>query len=168
MMNRRLAGMPSGTWLRGLRKAAGLSQTVLAQKARISRDAVSYWENKPAVDLRGWAPKRMLDALGEDPLRVFCAPVRARGGGVLQLSEWEMRQLAALEARLAQRAARKRLICGAKTRKGAPCRNLSEPGRHRCKFHGGMSTGPRTQEGRARIAAAQRKRWEAFRQSADT
>jgi hypothetical protein len=38
-------------------------------------------------------------------------------------------------------------------------RNKSEPGRKRCKFHGGRLTGPKTAEGRARIAAAQRKRW---------
>ena len=34
--------------------------------------------------------------------------------------------------------------CGAKTREGHPCRNKPVPGKHRCKFHGGMSTGPRT------------------------
>ncbi|MGO8839958.1 MAG: HGGxSTG domain-containing protein [Methyloceanibacter sp.] len=28
-----------------------------------------------------------------------------------------------------------------------------EPGKRRCRFHGGLSTGPRTAEGRARIAA---------------
>lgn len=37
------------------------------------------------------------------------------------------------------------------------------PGRTRCKYHGGMSTGPRTAEGRARIAAALRERWAAWR-----
>ncbi|WP_420026550.1 HGGxSTG domain-containing protein [Fuscovulum ytuae] len=52
-----------------------------------------------------------------------------------------------------------RLLRGAKTRKGEPCRNNSESGKRRCKFHGGMSTGPRTEEGRARIAEAQRARW---------
>jgi hypothetical protein len=35
----------------------------------------------------------------------------------------------------------------------------SEAGRRRCKFHGGLSTGPKTAEGRARIAEAQRRRW---------
>lgn len=30
----------------------------------------------------------------------------------------------------------------------------------RCKLHGGKSTGPKTAEGRARIAAAQRARWQ--------
>lgn len=32
-------------------------------------------------------------------------------------------------------------------------------GKRRCRFHGGLSTGPKTQEGRERIAAAQRRRW---------
>ena len=30
----------------------------------------------------------------------------------------------------------------------------------KCKLHGGLSTGPKTEEGRARIAAAQRARWQ--------
>ena len=37
--------------------------------------------------------------------------------------------------------------CGAKTRKGTPCRlragyKTSHPGEGRCKFHGGASSGP--------------------------
>ncbi len=57
--------------------------------------------------------------------------------------------------------------CGAKTRKGVPCkaRGLANG---RCRFHGGLSTGPRTREGRLKIAAAQRRRWEAWRQSRET
>jgi hypothetical protein len=31
------------------------------------------------------------------------------------------------------------------------------------RFHGGMSTGPKTKAGRAKIADAQRRRWGAFR-----
>ena len=34
-----------------------------------------------------------------------------------------------------------------------------EAGKRRCRFHGGMSTGPKTTEGRARIAEAQRRHW---------
>jgi hypothetical protein len=37
------------------------------------------------------------------------------------------------------------------------------PGKRRCKFHGGLSTGPRTLAGRARIAAAQKLRWAIYR-----
>ncbi|MTJ05051.1 MAG: hypothetical protein FH759_10220 [Sediminimonas qiaohouensis] len=53
--------------------------------------------------------------------------------------------------------------CGAKTRKGKPCRAKPLPGKRRCKFHGGMSTGPRPPEGLERIAEAQRRRWRALR-----
>jgi hypothetical protein len=56
-------------------------------------------------------------------------------------------------------AARKRLpACGAKNRRGEPCRVTNVRGKRRCRFHGGLSTGPKTVEGKARIAAAQRRR----------
>lgn len=45
--------------------------------------------------------------------------------------------------------------CGAKTRSGTPCKKAAMKGRARCRNHGGKSTGPRTEAGRARIAAAQ-------------
>ena len=48
--------------------------------------------------------------------------------------------------------------CGAMTRKGTPCKCLAVPGRTRCKLHGGASTGPKTPEGRAKIAASNRAR----------
>jgi hypothetical protein len=73
--------------------------------------------------------------------------------------------LARTKARQAQAAARLRVICGAKTRKGGQCRNKSEPGKRRCKFHGGKSTGAKTPEGLARIVEAQRQRWERVRAS---
>ena len=53
--------------------------------------------------------------------------------------------------------------CGAQTRKDSPCRCKPLPGKRRCKFHGGMSTGPKTPEGRERIAEAQRRRWAEYR-----
>lgn len=44
--------------------------------------------------------------------------------------------------------------CGAKRhRDGQPCQSRPEPGKHRCRFHGGKSTGPRTEEGKARSLA---------------
>jgi hypothetical protein len=49
-------------------------------------------------------------------------------------------------------------------RAGGCCQVRSEPGKARCRFHGGKSTGPKTQAGRARIAEAQRLRWLAYRQ----
>ena len=47
-----------------------------------------------------------------------------------------------------------RVICGAKRRRdGQPCQALSIPGKQRCKWHGGASTGPKTDAGRARSRA---------------
>jgi hypothetical protein len=57
----------------------------------------------------------------------------------------------------------RRPICAARNRQGRPCCNKVVPGKRRCRFHGGLSTGPRTPEGRARIAAAQKLRWANFR-----
>lgn len=53
--------------------------------------------------------------------------------------------------------------CGARARSGAPCKNKVISGKRRCKFHGGLSTGPKTEVGRARIAAAQKRRWRSWK-----
>ncbi len=45
--------------------------------------------------------------------------------------------------------------CGARTRVGGCCRQPAMAN-GRCRMHGGLSTGPRTAEGRARCAAARR------------
>ena len=44
--------------------------------------------------------------------------------------------------------------CGAKTRRGTPCQRPARKVNGRCRLHGGRSTGAKTQEGRAKIAAA--------------
>ena len=44
--------------------------------------------------------------------------------------------------------------CGAKTRKGTPCQRPAYKRNGRCSLHGGRSTGPKTAEGKARIAAS--------------
>jgi hypothetical protein len=49
--------------------------------------------------------------------------------------------------------------CGARTRKGGKCQCKPLPGKRRCKFHGGLSTGAKTEAGRERIREAQRRRW---------
>jgi len=46
--------------------------------------------------------------------------------------------------------------CGAKTRKGTPCRSPAMPN-GRCRMHGGCSTGAKTPEGIERIRAARTK-----------
>ena len=51
--------------------------------------------------------------------------------------------------------------CGAYARStGSPCQAPVVKGRTRCKMHGGLSTGPKTAEGRKRISEAQKRRWQ--------
>jgi hypothetical protein len=47
--------------------------------------------------------------------------------------------------------------CGARTRRGTPCRSLAVRNRRRCRMHGGLSTGPKTVEGLERMRAAKTK-----------
>ena len=44
--------------------------------------------------------------------------------------------------------------CGAKTRKGTPCQRPAYKRNGRCSLHGGRSTGPKTEDGLARLTAA--------------
>lgn len=154
----------TGSELAKLRKAAGLSQVELARRVGIGRHAVSYWEAKSLIDLRGWAVRKMAQVL---PLPVFCGSIRARTGWGVTLSRaetaWIEGQLAAARARQSARWAKRRVRCGAKTRNGHPCKALSLPGKLRCKFHGGLSTGPRTGDGKERIRLAQMRRWARWR-----
>ena len=152
----------TGYDLREARRASGLSRRALAQLSGLHTDTVRYWEQKPHLDMRGHAPVRMLQALGLGHLSfresypvspssassfgVFSPIPRARGGVLGETGFC---------------GPYKR--CGARTRKGTPCRARTMHGKARCKFHGGASTGPRTSEGRARIAEAQRKRWVTWR-----
>jgi DNA-binding XRE family transcriptional regulator len=173
----------TGPELKARRRAHGINQTQMGQLIECSRHAVSYWETQAGPmtrkRLRWGVPARMCEVLGIEVLPNYsplCAPAPARhgvllpikgttthprGDGVLDdtlqaaLDRESARQLDRIEAQ----AARYRQPCQAMTRKGQPCRMKSEAGRRRCKFHGGLSTGPKTAEGRARIAEAQRRRW---------
>ena len=44
------------------------------------------------------------------------------------------------------------LRCGAKTRAGTPCKMKGIYANSRCKLHGGLSTGAKTKEGKAKVA----------------
>jgi hypothetical protein len=57
-------------------------------------------------------------------------------------------------------------VCGAKTRRGTPCQCKKLYRGSRCRFHGGLSTGPKTAEGKRRALAALRagnRAWRARR-----
>lgn len=183
----------TGTELRACRKAANLTQAELAKRAGFARDAVWYWEGKDRVPLRSGAPAAFAKVLGLSENAGFSrlytrarswgfhdagkdqAPegaqyAHAGGQGLSSFAAWQAwldarmaAETARLHAKAAQRLASLRVLCGAKTRAGGQCRNKSEPGMRRCKFHGGKSTGPKTPEGKARIGEAQRRRWAAIK-----
>ena len=48
-------------------------------------------------------------------------------------------------------------LCGARTRSNSLCAKHPIKGKRRCRLHGGLSTGPKTEAGKARIAEAQLK-----------
>jgi len=50
------------------------------------------------------------------------------------------------------------MTCGAKTRAGTPCKQKVIYENGRCKFHGGLSTGPRTKRGKRRASLNWKKR----------
>lgn len=55
--------------------------------------------------------------------------------------------------KLTQEEALAREFCGARTKRtGEPCKQRAIYSNGRCKFHGGLSTGPRTPEGKAKCA----------------
>jgi len=156
----------TGAELKSFRVMVGLSQSELARVAGVHRNSIYYWEIKAKVSTDSSVVRRILGALDV----TFSTPLASKSeSGQQRVSrqdwfEWILaKQLMQKDAQISQRDSVARIRCDAKTRKGTNCRNLSEAGRRRCKFHGGMSTGPRTVEGRQRIAVAQRKRWDAIK-----
>lgn len=55
------------------------------------------------------------------------------------------------------------LRCGAKTRAGTPCKLLPVRRNGRCRFHGGLSTGPITDAGKRKVSQNAKKQspWKA-------
>ncbi len=156
----------SGSDLKAARKARGLNQTELGKLVGCGRHTVSYWECKPTL--------KQFGACGA-MCRVLGVHVPSR----LEMSRHSDTQQEALDRRWQaelqrirqaeeRRKATQRVVCGANTRIGRPCRALSEPGKQRCRFHGGMSTGPKTEAGRRRIGEAQKRRWAAYRERQKT
>lgn len=137
----------SGADLRALRHAEQFTQEELAAVAGVSRQAIGYWERRDIVEREGYALELILLALGFDSLAHACWWLDERHEALAKSAGGDDQ----------------RRSCGAKTGQGQPCSRLPEPGRKRCRYHGGCSTGPRTSKGRSRISEAQYHRWEAWR-----
>ena len=134
-----LKDMPmTGEELKALRRAKGLSRPELAFLCGLHPDSVKYWEYKTQVNTWGHAPALILKALGRKNI-------------VEQNSRFSLRQTGEISDTLTRaRHGVSHLVreienelCGAKTRRGSPCRCKPVPSKRRCKLHGGLSTGPR-------------------------
>lgn len=94
-----------------------------------------------------------------DELQSALRTIRARCGALKWHDDWSPQKI--------RRKDRPR--CGAMTRAGAPCqapavwdRERDEALNGRCRRHGGLSTGPKSQEGRQRAIEAMKeghRRW---------
>lgn len=86
--------------------------------------------------------------------------------GFLTYTSRELRKLDNREAWHAQATPRKeprmprsqRPPCAAQTRRGTPCKARVVEGANRCRVHGGLSTGPRTEAGHEAIRVSNRRR----------
>ncbi|WP_082549965.1 helix-turn-helix domain-containing protein [Mesorhizobium sp. Root157] len=143
------ASFHGGDELRACRKAAGWTQKELAARSGFTAQTVKYHERRKGR-LDGVAPSHFRDAFEAagvmlpEPPRTF----RPRHGDLIAV----FYSMPVCKPHLP------RLRCEARTRKGTPCRALALPGKQRCKFHGGMSTGPNSDAGKERIRQALKQR----------
>ncbi|WP_146111584.1 helix-turn-helix domain-containing protein [Defluviimonas denitrificans] len=158
----------TGDDIRTARIGRGWSQRELARRSSLTHRAVQYWEARSQLDPAAFAVLKIAQAF---KWRIFRTRKSGARHGVLDLRE----DFSDVCSRGNQGERRSKFTCttktrplrinmsnppcGAKTRAGTPCRAQSEPGRSRCRLHGGKSTGPKTEAGRVRIASAQRRRW---------
>jgi len=157
--------MLTGRELKTARLRAGISQQQLADRIGLHRLTVGYWETKKGrFSATHGTPLTIAQSLGMN-----CISGSIRAGAAWGLTDDDRMRLESdllrQKCKSSQHQSNRRVICAAQTRKGTLCKALSEPGKRRCKLHGGLSTGPKTSEGRARIAKAQRQRWAKLKSS---
>jgi hypothetical protein len=103
------------------------------------------------AELTGIKKPEVVASKSSAPRPELCDPKRARAYDFgAELPSWAESWLKAGRSRQAAQ----RVVCGARRhRDGLPCQSKSEPGKRRCKYHGGRSTGPVTVEGKTRALA---------------
>ena len=134
-----------------------------------SRSTCTLTERSSSRKATGLSPRRLqLDPWGECQVPP-CTPASALGGSQGFTCTTTRVIKAAIEIEKGSQMAKPgthgkdKQRCGARVRHRAGfCRNWPVPGKTRCRFHGGCSTGALTDEGKARSLAAMRagrQRW---------
>ena len=133
-----------GSLLRDARLSYGVSIRAVARAAGVAPSTVIRWERKEFL------PKAPTQAL-----RFIAQVLRVR------LIDSNRRVSKGPHAYFSQFSGRDRAIapCNARTRSGGECKNSPILGKQRCRLHGGLSTGPKTMEGRLKCSYAARNMW---------
>lgn len=151
----------SGDELKRARIQANWTQKDLAQKAGVHVQTVKYHERRKD-QLDGIACSRFRKALATASTSLPDLPKRRAA----PIAPCPMVETIPSKNGFKNHGKPEQVVsirCEAITRNGSPCKAKAMPGRNRCKAHGGLSTGPKTDEGRKRVGEAQARRWDRFR-----
>ena len=175
----------TGAQIRAARSLLDWTQARLAQASGLHPNAIAYWEGHDEIPTGVWrepvACRRIRKALLEAGVEFLQLPFvgvrlvarhnkvtntrrRARAHhGVLRSLRPQKCKTFVIPAQPVS-ARNPATACAAKTRTGKPCvRRAMTNGR--CPNHGGLSSGPKSDAGRQRIATAQKQRWAHWRTS---
>jgi hypothetical protein len=127
-------------------KTCSLPETPASRRGPLSTDSSQMYAPAPAREgsSRSFDPQFTLRRSWVAAVRAWnCAVAHAKGLGRLPgKAGWPTADWSGFAD----------LRCGAKTRAGHPCKRRDLYASGRCALHGGLSTGPRTAEGKARSA----------------
>ena len=179
----------TGSQIRAARALLGWTRRDLARASKLHPNAVAYWESRSDIPTGTWrtpvACRYMRQALieaGVDFLALpavgvrlvathnLCARTSRRARlrhGVIEPPDPPKSQYSSKTLPSPPMPKCLQPPCGAKTRSGTPCRRRSFAN-GRCRNHGGLSSGPKSSEGRQRIVEAQKRRWEHWRDGRST
>jgi len=136
-----IKGKSRGSDLRKARLCYGASIRKVARYAGVSPSTVSRWEGIDFLPLAPTGALRLIARVLRVRLFKRRRPKKGWAHGVPDL-------VFTFPS-----------FCKAQTRAGQPCKKRPSPGKMRCRLHGGLSTGPKTEEGRARCKAAALESW---------
>jgi len=149
-----------------LREAATELDVLLAELAEAQQRALTETKTMTEAQAERQERKRRRPVIGIDrwprAVRVLSLEQRQRLADLAEAAGISYRvgvgSRLGLYVWLGSRPRSVRPLCGARTRKGMPCQARSTEQNNRCRLHGGLSSGPKTAEGRARICESNRRR----------
>ena len=175
----------TGAQIRAARSLLNWTQSRLAKASGLHPNAVAYWENHDDIPTGVYrvpvACRRIREALLEAGVEFLQLPfvgvrlvarhnkatntrrrARAHHGVLRPLRPRKCKTSVTPPHPVSVSARNPATACAAKTRTGRLC--VRKPLTNgRCPNHGGLSSGPKSDAGRQRIAEAQKQRWERWR-----